>query len=164
MKPAPDRPRLSKATALWRKAYAAQMKGNLEEAVFYYRASIEVLATAEAHTSLGWTYSFMDRLEDAIEECKKAIAVDPEFGNPWNDIGAYLLQRGEPEAAIPYLDRALKARRYESYHFAHMNLGLAYLMLNRFGDAKQAFKRALKVEPDYPPAKQALTALITRFN
>lgn len=164
MKPAPDRQRLTKAKALWRKAYAAQMEGNLEEAVFYYRASIEVLPTAEAHTFLGWTYSFMDRLDDAIEECKKAIAVDPEFGNPWNDIGAYLLERGEPEKAIPYLDHALKARRYDSYHFAHMNLGRAYLMLNRFEDAKQAFKRALEVEQDYPPAKQALTALAARFN
>ncbi len=41
----------------------------------------------------------MDRLDDAIDECKKAIAIDPEFGNPWNDTGAYLIQQGDPEAA-----------------------------------------------------------------
>ncbi|MBI3998826.1 MAG: tetratricopeptide repeat protein [Armatimonadetes bacterium] len=160
----PDAERLTKAVGLWRKAYALQMEGKLEEAVTYYKASIEVLPTAEAHTFLGWTYSFMDRLDEAIEECKKAIAVDPEFGNPWNDIGAYLLQLGEPEQAIPYLQRALQTRRYDSYHFAHMNLGRAYLLLGRFEDARGAFRQALEVEPDYEPAKEALSRLIAQFN
>ena len=155
---------LAKAVALWRKAYAVQMEGKLDEAVAYYKASLDVLPTAEAHTFLGWTYSFMDRLDDAIEECKKAIAIDPEFGNPWNDIGAYLIQQGDPEAAIPYLERALVAQRYETYHFAHVNLGRAHLLLGRFGEAGQAFKRALEVEPGYEPARDALTSLIARFN
>ena len=48
--------------------------------------------TAEAYTFLGWTYHFQGRIEDAIAECKRAIEVDPEFGNPYNDIGAYLIE------------------------------------------------------------------------
>src|SRR5207253_8419965 len=41
------------------------------------------------------------------EECKKAIAVDPTFGNPYNDIGAYLIERGEHAQAIPWLEKAI---------------------------------------------------------
>ncbi|NIO09761.1 MAG: tetratricopeptide repeat protein, partial [Deltaproteobacteria bacterium] len=44
--------------------------------------------TAEAYTFLGWTYSFMGQLNEAIEECQRAITLDPDFGNPYNDIGA----------------------------------------------------------------------------
>jgi hypothetical protein len=43
--------------------------------------SIACQPTAEAHTFLGWTYSFMGRLDDAIAECH-ATETDPTFGNP----------------------------------------------------------------------------------
>lgn len=159
-----DQERLSKATGLWRKAYALQMEGKFDEAVTLYKASIDVLPTAEAHTFLGWTYSFMDHLRDAIAECQKAIALDPEFGNPWNDIGAYLIRMGEPEKAIPYLERALNARRYDTYQFVHVNLGRAHVLLGRFEDAKRAFMRALEVDPSSEHARDALIRLIARFN
>ena len=32
---------------------------------------------------LGWTYSMMGRTDEAIEECHRAIEVDPTFGNPY---------------------------------------------------------------------------------
>ena len=80
------------AWELFQQAFARQMKGELEEAVNLYKQSIATHPTAEAYTFLGWTYSFMGRLDDAIEECHKAIAQDPDFGNPYNDIGAYLIE------------------------------------------------------------------------
>jgi tetratricopeptide (TPR) repeat protein len=76
------------AWGYFQQAYEHQMKGELEEAVNLYKQSIGSHPTAEAYTFLGWTYSFMGRLDDAIEECHHAIQVDPEFGNPYNDIGA----------------------------------------------------------------------------
>jgi len=59
----------------------------------------------EAHTFLGWTYHFQGRIEEAIAECKLAIGLDPEFGNPYNDIGAYLIELGRFEEAIPWLEQ-----------------------------------------------------------
>ena len=56
------------AWELFQKAYQQQMKGELEEAVSLYRQSLAAHPTAEAHTFLGWTYSFMGRLNDAIED------------------------------------------------------------------------------------------------
>src|SRR5688572_8170718 len=49
-----------KETALsyFQQAYQAQMEGRLEEAEALYKKSIEIYPTAEAHTYLGWTYSF----------------------------------------------------------------------------------------------------------
>ncbi len=149
---------------LFQKAYEHQMRGDLDRAVELYKASIGACPTAEAYTFLGWTYSFMGRLEDAIAECKKAIATDPSFGNPYNDIGAYLLQQGRPKQAIPWLERALRAPRYESYHFAHMNLGRAHQALGHWQAARSAFEAALERVPDYRPARQALAQLLARYN
>jgi Flp pilus assembly protein TadD len=41
--------------------------------------------------------------EEAIAECHRAIEIDPDFGNPYNDIGAYLIERGDLRGAIPWL-------------------------------------------------------------
>ena len=87
------------AWQLFQQAYEQQMKGQLEEAVSLYKLSLATHQTAEAYTFLGWTYSFMGKLDEAIDECHKAIACDPHFGNPYNDIGAYLIEKGDLDEA-----------------------------------------------------------------
>ncbi|HBY58261.1 MAG TPA: hypothetical protein DEH78_00460, partial [Solibacterales bacterium] len=115
-------PRVALAIELFQKAYQLQMQGELDLAVDLYRRSIEVHPTAEAYTFLGWTYRFQGKIDEAIQECKKAIDVDPSFGNPYNDIGAYLIEKGKHDDAIPWLEKAAKSGRYESYHFPWYNL------------------------------------------
>jgi Tfp pilus assembly protein PilF len=151
--------RQHRAVRLFKEAYDLQMKGELEAAVKLYKESIENYPTAEAYTFLGWTYSFMGRLDDAIEECHRAIEIDPTFGNPYNDIGAYLLQKGEPDDAIPWLEKALRAPRYASYYFAHMNLGRAYETKRDWLRAKSQYQKALDMEPQYRPAAQGLARI-----
>src|SRR5215813_15317058 len=94
--------RQERAIRLFQEAYEHQMKKELDEAVQLYKKSIEAHPTAEAYTFLGWTYSWMGRIDEAIDECHKAIAQDPDFGNPYNDIGAYLIEKGEFDEAIPW--------------------------------------------------------------
>jgi len=144
------------AVRFFEEAYRKQMKGELDEAAELYKKSIEAYPTAEAYTFLGWTYSFMGRVDDAIAECHKAIEVDPTFGNPYNDIGAYFMQKGEIDEAIPWLERALQASRYESYCYPHMNLGRAYEAKRDWLRAKEEYKKALAERKDYIPAAQGL--------
>jgi tetratricopeptide (TPR) repeat protein len=135
------------------------MQGNLEEAIRLYRESIHCYPTAEAYTFLGWTYSFQGRYEEAIEECKKAIAVDADFGNPYNDIGAYLISLGRLDEAIPWLEKAIQTGRYESYHYPHCNLGRVYLAKGMLKKALEEFEKAVSIEPNYTVARQALEAI-----
>jgi len=148
-----------RAVRLFKEAYERQMKGELEQAIDLYRKSIEAFPTAEAHTFLGWTYSFQGRIDDAIEECRKAIEVDPTFGNPYNDIGAYLLQKGDVDGAIPWLERALQAPRYESYCYPHMNLGRAFEAKRDWLRARDEYRKALAERSDYAPAAQGLARI-----
>ena len=151
--------RLDMAVELLRKAYQLQMQGELDLAVSLYKRSIELHPTAEAYTFLGWTYRFQGKLDQAIVECKKAIAIDPGFGNPYNDIGSYLIEKGKYDDAIPWLEQATRAARYEAYHFAWFNLGRVYFAKDMYTRAGECWQKALELEPDYAPVQEALAKL-----
>ena len=151
--------RIGTALELFHQAYQRQMEGEFELAVSLYKRSISLYPTAEAYTFLGWAYRYQGKLEEAIEECKKAIATDPSFGNPYNDIGAYLIEKGDFDAAIPWLEQATHAERYQSYHFPWYNLGRCYVAKEMFRRARECFEQSLDIEPDYSLAQDALSKL-----
>ena len=156
--------RLEKATELFQQAYRSQMEGNFVNAVQLYQESIDQHPTAEAHTFLGWVYAMLNRYEEAIEECHHAIVLDPAFGNPYNDVGSYLFKLGKLDEAIPWLEQATVAKRYEPRHFPHMNLGRVYLAKSEQLQAAREFGKALEIEPRYRPARFALAALSAQLN
>lgn len=154
----------ARAGELFERACAARNGGKLQEAAALFLQSIEARPTAEAHTFLGWTYSSMGRYDEAISECRKAIAVDPDFGNPYNDIGAYLIELGRPDEAIPWLRRAMQAGRYEPRHFPHLNLARVYAARHDYERAIRELDRALSFDPDCASAKKAKSDLSARMN
>jgi Tfp pilus assembly protein PilF len=152
------------AVDFFQQAYEHQMKGELDEAEDLYKKSIEAYPTAEAHTFLGWTYSFMGRLDDAIAECCRAIDVDPDFGNPYNDIGAYLIEQGLLDEAIPWLEKATRAPRYENYCFPHYNLGRIYERKHQWQRAMACYRCSLGYNPKYKLAQTSLRRLRAMMN
>ena len=102
-------------------------------------------------------------LDEAIAQCKKAIELDPDYGNPYNDIGVYLLSLGRPDEAVEWFQRALQAERYCCYEYAHFNLGRVYVELGDIDAAMQSFERALEHNPDHLPSRQILDMLDERF-
>jgi tetratricopeptide (TPR) repeat protein len=153
-----------RAIELFRRAYEAQMNKDYVEAAELYQRSIETYPTAEAHTFLGWVYSFEGRYDEAIDECLKAIAVDSTFGNPYNDIGSYLIARGDLWTCIRWFRRALAATRYESYAFPHFNLGRVYEERGRLLDAARHYGLALEQRPDFTQAERSLRRVQARLN
>jgi Tfp pilus assembly protein PilF len=156
--------RRQRALELWRAGMEHHMRGDFVRAVALYTESIDVCPTAEAHTFRGWSYNFLGRTDDAIAECKRAIEIDPDFGNPYNDIGSYLIARGEPDAAIPWLERAKRAPRYEPRHFPYMNLGRLYAAKGMLQQAIREFEGALELQPDEPTSLAYLARLRAALN
>src|ERR1044072_2029620 len=105
------------ANQLFHEAYEAQLAHDYERAIELYKRSIETFPTAEAHTFLGWVCRFSDSYAEAITGCWEAIRVDETLGNPYNDIGSYLLAKGDNYGSVRWFKRALLAPRYESYSF-----------------------------------------------
>jgi tetratricopeptide (TPR) repeat protein len=152
------------ATKLWQEAYRYQMEGKLDRAIELYQRSIEVYPTAEGHTFLGWSMSFQGRLEEATRECLRAIEIDPEFGNPYNDIGVYLMQQDKLDEAITWLDKAKQATRYEPRQFPFMNLGRIYLQQGRWWEALRELEGAVRLAPGDVRAAKMLHNLRGRLN
>ena len=155
---------LERAVQLWQEAYRHQMRGDLQRAIELYKESIAVKPTAEGHTFLGWALSFQGRLDEATAECVRAIEIDPEFGNPYNDIGVYLMQQDKLDEAIPWLERAKQARRYEPRQFPYMNLGRIYVKQAKWSEALREFEQAVQKAPTDKSAHRMLHELRARMN
>ena len=152
------------AKEFFAKAYELQMGGQFGEAAEQYKKSIEIFPTAEAHTFLGWAYSFQHRYDEAISECEKAIQLDPDFGNPYNDIGAYLIEKGRFDEAIPWLQKAVNAKRYDSYCYPHYNLGRIYERKGDWYQALKCYQSSLETNPDYSLARKSLNRVKALLN
>ena len=152
------------AVQFFRQAYALQMQGQYQQAIELYTRSIDAYPTAEAYTFRGWSYSFLGDYTRAIDECLEAIRVDPDFGNPYNDIGAYLIEQGKYTEALSWLEKATRAPRYDSYCFPWFNMGRIYEKKNQWDKARESYQRALDENPDYQVAKVALKKLRIMWN
>ena len=159
-----DRQTLRRATELWRQGYRYQTGGNVDRAIELYRQSIELYPTAEAHTFLGWAMSFQGHLTEATEECLRAIEIDSEFGNPYNDIGVYLMQQDKLDESISWLEKAKQAKRYEPRQFPFLNLGRIYIRQGRWWEALREFEGAVRQAPRDVGAAKILHNLRGRLN
>jgi len=152
------------AKQLFNEAYEAQLAKDYARAIELYQRSIETYPTAEAHTFLGWVYSFQNRYDEAIAECLEAIRVDETLGNPYNDIGSYLLAQGDTYGSVRWFKRALLAPRYESYAFPHFNLGRVYESRKQFLEAVKHYGLALEQNPSFTEAAIALRKVQGKVN
>ena len=152
------------ARKYFEQAYSAQMQGRLDEATTLYKQSIAIYPTAEAHTFLGWVYSMQRRWEEAIAQCHIAIGVDHDFGNPYNDIGAYLMELGRLAEAIPWFERAKRAARYEPRHYPHLNLSRVHIIQNDIPAAVRELRAVVEIEPAHTAARRELHRLLGMLN
>lgn len=153
-----------RARDLLRQAQRAQVRGNLDDAIRLYTESIQVHPTAEAYTGLGWSHSVRKDYTRAIALCRRAIDLDPEFGNPYNDIGAYLIEQRRLDEAISWLEAATRARRYGAYHLPHYHLGRVWENKFEFEKALHHYRLAVRLAPNFKQARRALAELEARRN
>ena len=156
--------KISLSTEYFKKAYDLHLRGKINDAIRNYKLSIENYPTAKAHTYLGWAFSLHLHYEEAIEECKAAIELDPDFGNPYNDIGSYLISLGKLDEAIIWLEKAIDAQDYDPRHFPYFNLGRIYERKGDWFTAMNYYEDALEVNPEYEIAKSAVLRLTAVLN
>ena len=158
-----DGPPADRAEELLQQGYVLHILGAYDQAIDYFTQSIKERPTAEGYTFRGWSLSFLERFDEAIAECKKAIEIDPEYGNPYNDIGVYLIKLGRSDEAIPWLEKAIRAKRYCCYQYPHTNLGRVHLKNGNVAEAKRLFEKALEIDPEYVPAQLGLKTIRESF-
>ena len=70
------------------------------------------------------------------------------------------MQKGKLNDAIPWLESAKKAKRYEPRHYPHLNLGRVYLAKGERMRALDEFVKALEFQPEDP----VVMGLIQKIN
>jgi len=152
------------ANKYFQKAFEFQMRGNIREAITNYNASIEIHPTAEAYLNLSWALSKEGRYKDAIQKCYKAIEMDINLGNPYNEIGTYLMKLNKLDEAIIWLDEALNTESYDEKHYTYFNLGKIYERKGLWYEAIIMYDKALEIKPEYLLANRRLILLSARLN
>jgi tetratricopeptide (TPR) repeat protein len=140
-------PRLNMALYYLELAERDVGQDQIPRAIKHYRMSIKYFATAEAHTYLGWMYSRQGSYRRAIKECHKAIACDDTFGNPYNDIGFYLLIMNYLREGISWFERAKRAARATNRIAPYVNLAGIYRRLGMPEKALVECHEALRYDP-----------------
>lgn len=159
-----QRDKIVQAEEYFELAYKSHIDGEIKTAIEHYKLSIETFPTAKAHTFLGWAYSLLGNYEEAIVECKIAIELEPEFGNPYNDIGSYLINLGRPDEAVEWLEKAIEAPDYEPRHYPYYNLGRIYEKKGDWFAAIRYYNKSLTINPDYEQAQDSVIRITTLLN
>ena len=146
------------------RGFEAQSLGDAKTALDFYHRSIVAYPTPEAYTFRGWAYSVFGDYDRAMFECFQAIKLDPEFGNPYNDIGNYLIKKDRWEEAIDWFQRAIEARRYATRWVPYFNMGRVYEHKHDWANAKSCYAKAVGIDQCYAAARNGLARVQARMN
>lgn len=133
------------------------MRRELNRAEQVYLKSIQACATAEAHTFLGWTYSFQGRYAEAMAECQKAILLDPDFGNPTTTSELISSSWAGSWRPFPGSKARSKLPDTRGYHYPYFNLARVYQLREMYNRAIEWLEKASEIAPDYELARTALS-------
>ncbi|MFZ2524560.1 MAG: sulfotransferase, partial [Candidatus Ferrigenium altingense] len=110
---------------------------------------------AEAHCNLGFALKEQGELEAAIESCRRALALKPDFAEAYNTLGSALKdQPGKLVEVVESFRKALSLR--PDFAEAHNNLGKALHDQGKLEAAVGSFHKALLLRPDLAEAHSNL--------
>ena len=116
------------------------------------------LASVEAHAISYYTngdfLTSEGRLDEAMAQYQKALAVWPEYSGAYCGLGSVLLEKGKIDEAIVQYQKALKFNPTMSEPLN--NLAYCYLKTGRMDDAIAEYQKVLEGKPDFPAARNNL--------
>jgi tetratricopeptide (TPR) repeat protein len=118
--------------------------GELEMAEAHYRESLAIKPQPAIYNDLGFVLERLGMPEQAAEEYRKALELDPESASARYNLGASLVRSGEFAKAEGHLRTALKKNPNTQTYTA---LGIALWQLDRVDEAIANLRAAIKADP-----------------
>jgi len=116
-------------------------------------------AWPEAWTALGHVYLHLQRNDDAIKAFSQAVKLAPKRPNYWNNLAAVYSYESRLSKAVDALE-AEQQFAGSSMGFAEWyNLGNGFLAMQENKSAANAYRQALKLNPNYAAAWNNLGTL-----
>lgn len=145
------------------KANQAVNAGRRAEALLIYD---EVLRKATddipLHVEMGHLCSNMEQFDKAIEHYSVAVRQDPENAQFLGFLGVAYQQNGQPDEALPILDRAME-KDVEMPAVLHA-LGIIYMSHSDYVKAKNYLQKAERLKPSDGHVRTNLATTLSHLN
>jgi len=105
------------------------------------------------HTQLGYVLREMGQIERAKEHYEKALQLNNEYADAYNNMGYLLLHDlNNIDIAEKYFLKAIEYEKDFANPYRHLG-DLYYLFKSNYNKAKQYYQLALNIKPDYKEVK-----------
>ncbi|BAU48049.1 putative UDP-N-acetylglucosamine--peptide N-acetylglucosaminyltransferase SPINDLY [Sulfurifustis variabilis] len=124
-------------------------RAEYNEAITHLRQALQYFPSEpRVHYGLGLARYRLGNRGEAISLLQKAIALDPRYADAHNVLGMALQDAGDSYGAIACYEAALRADPRHVY--ATNNLGGALMAQGRVQEARNYFRQAMDIKPDWP--------------
>ncbi len=113
-----------------------------------------------AHCNLATTLLNQGRLEEAADNCQRAIAINPGYGPAYYRLGVIQEKMGRPDNAMLSYRTALQCR--SDLALVHYRLGGLLLRRGQSPEAASHFRNAIQGQPDFAAPYRGLGIALAR--
>ena len=117
---------------------------------------------AEHHNELARRHEYLAKYENARVEYRNAIIADPEWEEPWNNLGRLALEDNNFDEADSLLERAIAIN--PRYAIAHFNLASLQMYRKDFESAERHFDEAIAADSSFVGAYNNLGAMLVELD
>lgn len=136
-------------------------QGKVEFALEKAKRAVTIDPTnSMAHSITGVIYEVIGDSKAASQYYKKSVELDPDNPEALNNYGQYLCRNGDSEKGISFLERAVDQPFYKTPEVALISAGDCAEQNNNLAAAESFYRRALRVDDDYPDALYRLSILM----
>jgi TolB-like protein/class 3 adenylate cyclase/Tfp pilus assembly protein PilF len=146
--------RVGIATALVEKVIVLYSKSRTQDMERADGLLAEALARDRSLPRLHWALGLLRRTQARFAEAKiefeNTLALDRNNPGAMLQLGFVLNNLGQPEAALPYFEKALKLTpRHQNIHFFYLGLGECHLYLMHLGEATEFLEKGQAANPRF---------------
>jgi type IV pilus assembly protein PilF len=91
---------------------------------------------------------YFDETAKAVDFFEKAVEIDPNYSEAYNNLGLAHERLGHFDTAISFYKKALSNLLYATPEKAYISMGTSYYRLGKYEDAIHSFKEAIKRAPN----------------
>ena len=136
-----------------------KIKKQYPQAIENFNKAIELYPlSSEAYANFAEIFDMHGDTDRAAKLYKTSADINPDDYIPLNALGVYYGQKDLPNMSLKYLKKALKLKPDSAE--INFNIGYAYFLLYRNGDALKMMENVLKIDPNYNKAKMIISEII----
>lgn len=114
------------------------------------------------YNNLGEAHDKLGNLDQAIEEFKGALKINPNYFFGLNNLGNVYGKQGKYGEAISYFQKALDQK--SDYSPAHYNIARAYHLVGKKQEAAESYRKAIQFNPYFEQAFYNLAYLLMELS